>query len=466
MKSLFYIISFFLVFSALVFASPATDYSFIREFGTSGEQSNQFSSIDGVAVDRFGNIFVSDTSLLEAGWTGEFQVVKKWTTEGNYQLMWANIAGLQGPARGIDCSCDGDPFYIAPKEMTRWKAEGANIEHTSPDGLFYEDFPQENEIFDYPFTYRDVTVSGDGPVYGIVHLDNIADTYMVTKFVWSGSNWIVDAIVTVSNEFELSEQAWAIEADPWRGRVYVTVLASKMGLAGVKVYDMDLNLIDNLYPWNYDALPYGIAVDNRDGSIFVSEGTSNQIQKFSASGIPITSWGNLGSADSEFNRPSDVDVDMNGWVYVADADNHRVQVFAPPMEGNLNFIVQKSKTIVKWKTKLKGKNRDVIMVKGWGAVDHLTNTFGGPGTLAMVGLPMSFWYGEVPIIDNMLPTKTNKKGSKALYKPDKEHKVKLIYKEKGAIIKFIAKLKKGDVNESLGIMDNATLPQWLWVKHR
>ncbi len=102
MKSLFYIISFFLVFSALVFASPATDYSFIREFGTSGEQSNQFSSIDGVAVDRFGNVFVSDTYMLEHGWTGEFQVVKKWTTDGNYQLMWPHNAGQQGPARGID----------------------------------------------------------------------------------------------------------------------------------------------------------------------------------------------------------------------------------------------------------------------------------------------------------------------------------------------------------------------------
>jgi len=134
------------------------------------------------------------------------------------------------------------------------------------------------------------------------------------------------------------------------------------------------------------------------------------------------------------------------------------------MEGNLNFIVQKSKTIVKWKTKLKGKNRDVIMAKGWVAVDHLTNTFGGPGSKALVDLPISFWYGEVPIINNMLPTKTNKKGSRALYKPDKEHKAILVYKEKGAIIKFVAKLKKGDVDAPLGIMDNATLPPWLWVK--
>ncbi len=157
---------------------------------------------------------------------------------------------------------------------------------------------------------------------------------------------------------------------------------------------------------------------------------------------------------------------MNGYVYVADAGNGRVQVFAPPQEGNLNFIVYKSKTLVKWKQKAKGKDRDVIMAKGFVAVDHLTNIFGGPGSKAMVGLPISFWYGEVPVISNMPPTKTNLKGSRALYKPDKNHKAKLVYKEKGALIKFVAKLKKGDVDGPLGINDVAqtALPTWLWVK--
>jgi len=117
MKPIFSILSIFLVFCAFVTASPATDYSFVREFGTAGVESNRFNSIDGIAVDRFENVFVSDTYLLEPGYTGEFQVVKKWTTVGNYQLMWINNEGLEGPARGIDCSCDGDPFYVAPKDM-------------------------------------------------------------------------------------------------------------------------------------------------------------------------------------------------------------------------------------------------------------------------------------------------------------------------------------------------------------
>ena len=151
-------------------------------------------------------------------------------------------------------------------------------------------------------------------------------------------------------------------------------------------------------------------------------------------------------------------------VYVADSDNHRVQVFAPPKEGNLNFIVNKSKTIVKWKQKTKGKDRDVIIAKGMIAVDTLTNIFSGPGTPALKNMPISFWYGEVPVISNMMPTKSNNKGTKALYKPDKEHKVKLVYRSKGALIKFAVKLKKGDVDGPLGINDTATLPPWLWVQ--
>jgi DNA-binding beta-propeller fold protein YncE len=41
----------------------------------------------------------------------------------------------------------------------------------------------------------------------------------------------------------------------------------------------------------------------------------------------VLAWGSEGSGDGEFNLPADVALDRSGNVYVADLDNHRIQVF-------------------------------------------------------------------------------------------------------------------------------------------
>ena len=40
-----------------------------------------------------------------------------------------------------------------------------------------------------------------------------------------------------------------------------------------------------------------------------------------------TQWGSEGSGDGQFSLPADVAVDSSGNVYVADANNHRIQKF-------------------------------------------------------------------------------------------------------------------------------------------
>jgi hypothetical protein len=82
----------------------------------------------------------------------------------------------------------------------------------------------------------------------------------------------------------------------------------------------------------------------------------------------------------------------------------------------------------------------------------------------MINMPFSFWCNELPIISEMLPTKTNKKGNKALYKPDKNHKAKVQYRTKGALLKMTVKLKRGAVDGPLGVTDTTPLPPWLWVR--
>ena len=73
--------------------------------------------------------------------------------------------------------------------------------------------------------------------------------------------------------------------------------------------------------------PTDIAVAN-DGSFYVSDGYGNsRIIKFSPTGKYLFEWGKKGNKEGEFNIPHGIDLDEKGNVYVADRENHRIQVF-------------------------------------------------------------------------------------------------------------------------------------------
>ena len=64
------------------------------------------------------------------------------------------------------------------------------------------------------------------------------------------------------------------------------------------------------------------------GDIYVSDGYGNsRIHKYSPDGKLLKSWGEAGTGPGEFNIPHNLCCDPDGWVYVADRENHRVQVF-------------------------------------------------------------------------------------------------------------------------------------------
>jgi DNA-binding beta-propeller fold protein YncE len=65
-----------------------------------------------------------------------------------------------------------------------------------------------------------------------------------------------------------------------------------------------------------------------NGEIYVSDGYGNaQVHRFTPDGKYISSWGKCGCAPGEFNLPHNIHCDADGWVYVADRENHRIQIF-------------------------------------------------------------------------------------------------------------------------------------------
>ena len=72
--------------------------------------------------------------------------------------------------------------------------------------------------------------------------------------------------------------------------------------------------------------PLGIAVDN-DGFVYVDDVINYRVQKFDPSGKYISSFGTQGDTPGTFSRPKHLAVDSEGIIYVVDAAFQNVQMF-------------------------------------------------------------------------------------------------------------------------------------------
>jgi len=73
-----------------------------------------------------------------------------------------------------------------------------------------------------------------------------------------------------------------------------------------------------------------VAIDPRNGDFYVSDGYGNaRVHKYTPNGKLLFSWGESGTDPGEFNIVHNIATDKDGWVYIADRENHRVQVFDP-----------------------------------------------------------------------------------------------------------------------------------------
>jgi DNA-binding beta-propeller fold protein YncE len=73
-----------------------------------------------------------------------------------------------------------------------------------------------------------------------------------------------------------------------------------------------------------------VAIDPRNGDFYVSDGYGNaRVHKYTPDGKLLFSWGESGTDPGEFNIVHNIATDKDGWVYVADRENHRIQVFDP-----------------------------------------------------------------------------------------------------------------------------------------
>jgi DNA-binding beta-propeller fold protein YncE len=76
--------------------------------------------------------------------------------------------------------------------------------------------------------------------------------------------------------------------------------------------------------------PTTVALDPTSDAMYITDGYGNaRVHKYARSGARLFSWGRYGTDPGEFNLVHAAATDRQGRLYVADRENHRVQVFDP-----------------------------------------------------------------------------------------------------------------------------------------
>jgi len=109
------------------------------------------------------------------------------------------------------------------------------------------------------------------------------------------------------------------------------------GLHAVTQHELDGTLLQTLGTPNSAAptfwgkpfnMPTGTAF-TRDGDVFVSDGYGNRrVHRFSPDGALKHSWGEPGDGPGQFALVHFITADLQDRLYVADRENHRIQIFS------------------------------------------------------------------------------------------------------------------------------------------
>ena len=312
----------------------------------------KFNQANGVAIDADGFLYVADTGNHR---------IQKFRNDGVYVTSWGGFGTNNGKFNYPDglCVTSSGLVAVADRGNNRiqiFDKQGAFVQSitnnlNSPLGvtsdsrnrIFVTD--QNNKLFCFDETGQllsstDGTESGAGQS----RLQN------PTQLVCSNDNrvYVSDsgnrriAVFDSSNSVSLLQLKGFGAAGSSLGSLYLphsvtvdtdgTVYVSDHGTGYISVFGND-----GLFKYRFGgpdilANPQGLAISSL--TVVIANTGANNLKVFSKSGAFLKTIGSSGTQAGQFQSPSDVSLDSDGNIYVADQGNNRVQKF----DLNGNFV--------------------------------------------------------------------------------------------------------------------------------
>jgi DNA-binding beta-propeller fold protein YncE len=269
----------------------AADHIFVREWGGPGTDRSEFDQPRGIVIGQRGNLYVTDQNnhrVVVFDELGEY--IDEWGSYGSSAGMFIFPAGIAVASDGSVLVSDSGNHRVQ-----RFTAEGAFLGEWGDEGTGEGQFIQLEGIAAGPDSLLAVCDSGMSSF----------SLYTVTgSFVGR-----FPSVLARGAAFDAASD------------IYTAGCRSD----GVTRTDRTGQLIATLGP---DLCVTDLAVDSA-GNIYLLDYDLDRLEILDPAGNVISSIGSSGNEPGEFDRPGGVAVSPEGWVYIADTANNRIQVFAP-----------------------------------------------------------------------------------------------------------------------------------------
>jgi uncharacterized protein (TIGR03663 family) len=266
-------------------------------WGKLGSGPGEFNEPRGLAVDRWGNIYVADTRnsrIQKLDASGK--VIKTWGAEGN------------GPGQfkepcGVTVAPDGS-VYVADTWNHR-------IQQFDRNGTFIRQWAEQDPPFWGP---RGIAVAANGTVF-------VTDTGNKRVLAYTSSGERLRAWGGEGSEPGQFVEPVGIAVDA-SGRVVV----ADTGNRRLQFFRADGTFVEAWPVSGWEAFYTEPYVATQETDVYVTDSTANRFARYRNGKLDRT-WGGTGSEGGELNRPIGIAVGGPGIVYVSDTFNHRVRRF-------------------------------------------------------------------------------------------------------------------------------------------
>lgn len=283
-------------------------YAFVRSWGELGDQAGQFNDPTGIAVTQE-EIFISDARNAR---------IQVFDFDGRFKRQFGGSGQLGRP---MNLSIHGAEVYVADYWNDRiqvFTLDGKALRSIGGPG----DGPGE---FNAP---SGVAITANGDLYvadfynhRIQHLK--ADGQFIEQWgntveagIWAGQfNYPTDVALAKD------ERLYA--ADGYNDRVQVFKKGEFLQKWGGP---FALNIFGPFNGWFATVTSVEVGPQ---GNVFVADFYNNRIQKFTPDGTFLTTFGEEGDGQGQFNHAIAAAVTAEGIVFVVDFANHRIQKWRP-----------------------------------------------------------------------------------------------------------------------------------------